>query len=37
MNPDEASKLYEEFNQILESEYHIPVKAGVLAPTWNSL
>ncbi|HHU24837.1 MAG: D-aminoacyl-tRNA deacylase [Bacilli bacterium] len=29
MNPDEASKLYEEFNQILESEYHIPVKAGV--------
>ena len=29
MNPQEAEKLYEDFNHLLESEYQIPVQSGV--------
>ena len=29
MNPQEAEKLYEDFNNLLESEYQIPVQSGV--------
>ena len=35
MNPQEAEKLYEDFNHLLESEYQIPVQSGVLGLTWN--